>query len=54
MFRGKRSTIPTKMRWKRETSPKVPTNRLSMNTAADLKKKEIMEAQVETDLLAAF
>lgn len=52
-FRGRKSTIPTRMRLRRE-SRKAPISKLLMSTAADLRKKGILEAQAEIDPLAAF
>jgi hypothetical protein len=43
MFRGKKSTIPTKMSRKRETSCIPIINRRSTSTAAALKRREATE-----------
>jgi hypothetical protein len=49
MFRGKKSTMPTRRSMREESSNKIPTNRLSMNTAADSKKRGTMVAQAAID-----
>jgi len=54
MSKGKRSTLLTRKKWKREINPKALTNKPSTSTAADLRRKETMEAPVETDPSAAF
>jgi hypothetical protein len=53
MSKGKRSTLHTRKKWKREINPKALTNRPLTSIAVDLRRKETMEAPVEIDPSAA-